>query len=73
MSSESLIITVGASVGVAIAALGNVENKITRLGEASARLTSFSWWVSPTRSATPMLMLIENPGAKPEVSIAATA
>ena len=40
MSSESLIITVGASVGVAIAALGNVENKITRLGEASARLTS---------------------------------
>lgn len=40
MSSESLIITVGASVGVAIAALGNVENKVARLGEASARLGS---------------------------------
>lgn len=41
MSSEaSLIITIGATVGAAVAAIGSVEQRMTRLGEAAATLTS---------------------------------
>lgn len=40
MSSESLIITVGAAVGSAIAALGSVEQRMARLGDAAVTLTA---------------------------------